>query len=58
MFTNGVSKRKTIWTVKGEAQTCHDSSNPEVIAQEIVDDLEAVIEQFRLITNDLGKETP
>lgn len=26
----------------------------EVIAQEIVDDLEAALEQFRLITNDLG----
>ena len=37
-----------------------DSANlpdPDVIAQEIVDDLEAALEQFRLIANDLGKET-
>ncbi|MGE3787461.1 MAG: N-6 DNA methylase [Nitrospirales bacterium] len=36
-----------------------DSANlpdPEVIAQEIVDDLEAALEQFRLIANDLGTE--
>ncbi len=29
---------------------------PEVIAQEIVDDLEAALEQFRLIAADLGAE--
>jgi type I restriction enzyme M protein len=28
-----------------------------VIAQEIVDDLEAALEQFRLIANDLGGES-
>ena len=28
---------------------------PEVIAQEIVDDLEAALEQFRLIAADLGQ---
>jgi type I restriction enzyme M protein len=36
-----------------------DSDNlppPEVIAQEIVDDLEAALEQFRLIAGDLDKE--
>ena len=36
-----------------------DSANlpdPDVIAQEIVDDLEAALEQFRLIANDLGEE--
>ena len=36
-----------------------DSANlpaPDVIAEEIVDDLEAALEQFRLISNDLGKE--
>ena len=35
-----------------------DSDNlpaPEVIAQEIVDDLEAALEQFRLIAADLGE---
>jgi type I restriction enzyme M protein len=30
---------------------------PDVIAQEIVDDLEAALEQFRLIANDLGNDT-
>jgi len=29
-----------------------------IIAQEIVDDLEAALEQFRLIANDLGAEVP
>ena len=36
-----------------------DSDNlppPEMIAQEIVDDLEAALEQFRLIAGDLGGE--
>ena len=35
-----------------------DSDNlppPDVIAQEIVDDLEAALEQFRLIAADLGE---
>ncbi|MCA9461516.1 MAG: SAM-dependent DNA methyltransferase [Nitrospira sp.] len=37
-----------------------DSANlpdPDVIAQEIVDDLEAALDQFRLIANDLSVET-
>ena len=29
---------------------------PDIIAQEIVDDLEAALEQFRLIANDLGRD--
>ena len=29
---------------------------PEVLAQEIVEDLEAALEQFRLIAEDLGEE--
>jgi type I restriction enzyme M protein len=29
---------------------------PDVIAQEIVDDLEAALEQFRLIASDLGAD--
>jgi len=28
--------------------------NPDIIAREIVDDLESALEQFRLIANDLG----
>lgn len=38
-----------------------DSDNlppPEVIAQEIVEDLQAALEQFRLIANDLGADVP
>lgn len=38
-----------------------DSDNlpaPEIIAQEIVDDLEAALEQFRLIASDLGADGP
>ena len=38
-----------------------DSDNlplPDVIAQEIVDDLEAALEQFRLIAGDLGGARP
>ena len=38
-------------------ETLSDSDNlpaPEVIAQEIVEDLEAALEQFRLITGDLN----
>jgi len=38
-------------------ESLEDSANlpdPDVIAQEIVDDLEAALEQFRLIENDLG----
>ncbi len=40
-------------------ESLEDSDNlpdPDVIAQEIVDDLEAALEQFRLIANDLGSE--
>ncbi|HSV80950.1 MAG TPA: hypothetical protein VLK85_17260 [Ramlibacter sp.] len=36
-----------------------DSDNlpaPEVIAQEIVEDLQAALEQFRLIASDLGAD--
>ena len=31
-------------------------SEPGVLAQEIVEDLEAALEQFRLIAEDLGEE--
>ena len=39
-------------------ETLADSDNlppPDVIAQEIVDDLEAALEQFRLIAGDLER---
>ncbi len=35
-----------------------DQPRPEVIAQEIVDDLEAALEQFRLIAGDLNGGSP
>jgi len=41
-------------------ESLEDSANlpdPDVIAQEIVDDLESALEQFRLIANDLGGES-
>ena len=40
-------------------QSLEDSDNlpePGIIAREIVDDLEAALEQFRLIAEDLGEE--
>lgn len=33
-----------------------DNREPDVSAQEILDDLEAALEQFRLIANDLEKK--
>jgi type I restriction enzyme M protein len=42
-------------------ESLEDSENlppPEVLAQEIVEDLEAALEQFREIANDLGGEEP
>jgi hypothetical protein len=39
-------------------ESLEDSDNlpdPDVLAQEIVDDLEAALEQFREIANDLGE---
>ena len=41
-------------------ESLEDSDNlpdPDVLAQEIVDDLEAALQQFREIVNDLGKES-
>ncbi len=47
-----------IFWLKDESLEASDNlPDPDVIAQEIVDDLETAIEQFRLITNDLGSET-
>jgi type I restriction enzyme M protein len=46
------------WLKDESLEASDDLPNPDVIAQEIVDDLEAALEQFRLIANDLGSETP
>jgi len=44
-----------IFWLKDESLEASDNlPDPDVIAQEIVDDLEAALEQFRLIVNDLG----
>jgi type I restriction enzyme M protein len=44
-----------IFWLKDESLEASDNlPDPDVIAQEIVDDLEAALEQFRLITNDLN----
>lgn len=43
-----------------EDESLADSDNlpaPEVIAQEIVEDLQAALEQFKLIASDLGADT-
>jgi type I restriction enzyme M protein len=44
-----------IFWLKDESLEASDNlPDPDVIAQEIVDDLEAALEQFRLIANDLS----
>jgi type I restriction enzyme M protein len=45
------------WLKDDSLEESANLPDPDVIAQEIVDDLEAALEQFRLIANDLGKET-
>jgi type I restriction enzyme M protein len=35
-----------------------DLPDPDILAQEIVEDLEAALEQFREIAADLGREVP
>ena len=42
------------WLKDGSLEDSANLPNPDVIAQEIVDELEAALEQFRLISNDLG----
>ena len=45
------------WLKDDSLEDSANLPNPDVIAQEIVDDLEAALEQFRLIANDLGNDT-
>jgi type I restriction enzyme M protein len=48
-----------IFWLKDEALSESDSlPAPEILAQQIVEDLEAALEQFREIAVDLGAETP
>ncbi len=47
-----------IFWLKDESLEASDNlPDPDVIAQEIVDDLESALEQFRLIANDLGEKS-
>jgi type I restriction enzyme M protein len=46
------------WLKDDSLEDSANLPNPDIIAQEIVDDLEAALEQFRLIANDLGSEAP
>ncbi len=46
------------WLKDDSLEDSANLPNPDIIAQEIVDDLEAALEQFRLIANDLGSELP
>jgi type I restriction enzyme M protein len=45
------------WLKDDSLEDSANLPNPDIIAQEIVDDLEAALEQFRLIANDLGSDT-
>jgi type I restriction enzyme M protein len=45
-----------IFWLRDEALADSDNLPPEVIAQQIVEDLEAALEQFRLIANDLSDQ--
>ena len=58
-----MSIQHAIWKVGDKPTPTKESGSrvflsAHIIAQEIVDDLEAALEQFRLIANDLGGETP
>ena len=44
------------WLKDDSLEDSANLPNPDIIAQEIVDDLEAALEQFRLIASDLGRE--
>ena len=45
------------WLKDDSLADSHNPPPPEVIAQEIVDDLEAALEQFRLIATDLASDS-
>jgi type I restriction enzyme M protein len=45
------------WLKDESLEASNNLPDPDVIAQEIVDDLESALEQFRLIANDLGGES-
>ena len=45
------------WLTDHSLEDSANLPNPSIIAQEIVDDLEAALEQFRLISNDVSGES-
>lgn len=45
------------WLKDDSLEDSANLPNPDIIAQEIVDDLEAALEQFREIVTDLSAET-
>ena len=51
-FFDWVSNRELAFTSLEESDNLSD---PDVLAQEIVDDLEAALERFREIATDLGQ---
>ncbi len=46
------------WLKDNSLEDSANLPNPDIITQEIVDDVEAALEQFHLIANDLGKDNP
>lgn len=58
-MTNLLARDKAIldlfWLKDESLEASENLPEPGVIAQEIVEDLEAALEQFRLIANDLGE---
>jgi len=58
LHTRDKASLDIFWLKDDSLEDSANLPNPDVIAQEIVDDLEAALEQFRLIANDLGSEAP
>ena len=61
MTTDSLPETKPASTSSGSQTKLEESDNlpdPDVLAQEIVEDLEAALEQFREIATDLGADAP
>jgi type I restriction enzyme M protein len=54
LVTRDKASLDIFWLKDESLESSDNLPDPDVIAQEIVDDLEAALEQFRLIANDLG----
>ena len=56
-WETGYFSSRKIFRLRDESLEDSDNlPNPDILAQEIIDDLEAALEQFREIANDLGGE--